>query len=78
MKNVFTEHDLFNSPNQINEVDETGIPLDGHAPRVIVKRGQKKVKCRTSGNKSQLTVIACVSASGLSSNGWVDSELFRG
>jgi len=83
------------------------IALDGHAPRVIAKRSQKKVKYRTSGNKSQLTVIACVNASGqsippfvifdakelnmewrndevvrtsygLSSNGWVDSELFRG
>jgi len=89
-----TEHNLFNSPKQLYNVDETGIALDGHAPR-------------TSGNKSQLIVIACVSASsqciplfvicdakklniewrngelvgtlyGLSINGWVDSELFRG
>ena len=70
-------------------------------------RGQKKVRCRTSGNKSQITVIGCVSASGqaippfvifdskrlnkqwtygevngttygMSTKGWVDSELFRG
>jgi len=103
LKNVLTEYNLFNSPNQLYNVDETGIALDGHSPRVIARRGQKKV---TSGNKSQLTVIACVSASGqyippfvifdaknlnmkwrngevvgtsygLSSNGWVDSELFR-
>jgi len=40
------------------------IALDGHAPRVIAKRGQKKVRYRTSGNKNQLTVIACVSTSG--------------
>ena len=106
LKDVFTEHDLFNSPNQIYNVDKTGIALDGHAPRVIAKRGQKKVRYRTSGSRSQLTVIACVSANGqcilpfvifdakrlnmewrngevvgtaygLSSNGWVDSELFR-
>ena len=107
LKDVLTENNLFESPNQIYNVDETGIALDGHAPRVIAKRGQKKVRYRTSGNRSQLTVIACVNASGqcippfvifdakrlnmewrkgevvgtaygLSSNGWVDSELFRG
>ena len=81
--------------------------MDGHASRIVAKRGQKKVRYRTSGNKNQITVIACVSASGqcippfvifdakrlnmewrkdevvgtsygLSDNGWVDSELFRG
>jgi len=44
-------------------VDETGITLDGHAPRVIAKQGQKKVRYQMSGNKSQITVITCVSAS---------------
>ena len=63
-KDVFIEHDLFNFPNQIYNVDETEIALDGHAKRVIAKRGQKKVRYRASGNKSQLTVIACASASG--------------
>ena len=107
LKEVLTESQLLNSPNRIYNVDETGIALDGHAPRIIAKKGQKKVRYRTSGNKTQITVIACVSASGqcippfvifdakrlnmewrkdevvgtsygLSSNGWVDSELFRG
>ena len=41
-----------------------GIALDGHAPCVIAKREQKKVKYRTTGNKNQVTVIACVNASG--------------
>ena len=96
-----------NSPNRIYNVDETGICLDGHAPRVVALKGQKKVRYRTSGNKNQVTVIACVSASGqcippfvisdakrlnqdwrkgevagtsygLSDNGWVDTELFKG
>ena len=107
LKEVLTENQLLNSPNRIYNVDETGIALDGHAPRIVAKRGQKKVRYRTSGNKNQITVIACVSASGqcippfvifdakrlnmewrkdevvrtsygLSDNGWVDSELFRG
>ena len=107
LKEVLTESQLLNSPNRIYNVDETGIALDGHAPRIVAKKGQKKVRYRTSGNKTQVTVIACVSASGqcilpfvifdakrlnmewskdevvgtlygLNSNGWVDSELFRG
>ena len=41
-------------------VDETGMPLDHRPP----KRGHKKVRYRTAGNKSQITVIGCVSATG--------------
>ena len=98
---------LMDSPNRIYNVDETGLCLDGHAPQVVALRGQKNFWYRTSGNKSQVTVIACVSASGqcmppsvifdtkrlnlewrnsevvgtsngLSTNGWVDSKLFKG
>ena len=83
------------------------MPLDHRPPKIVTKRGQKKVRSRTSGNKSQIPVIGCVSASGqtippfvifdakglnkewtkgevsgttygMSSKGWVDSELFRG
>ena len=38
--------------------------LDSHAPCIIALKDQKKVRYRTSGNKNQVTVIACVSASG--------------
>ena len=51
LKDVLTEHNLMNSPAQIYNVDETGMRLDHRAPRVVTKRGQKKVRCRTSGNK---------------------------
>lgn len=102
-----TEHNLIDSPGQIYNVDETGMSFEHKAPRVLTKKGKRKVRYRTSGNKSQVTVIGCVSAAGhaippfvifdakrlnlqwaegevpgttygLSSNGWVDSELFRG
>ena len=39
---VLTENELLHSPNRIYNVDETGIALDGHTPRVIAKRGQKR------------------------------------
>ena len=38
--------------------------MDGHAPRVVALKGQKKVRYITSGNKNQVTVIACISGSG--------------
>ena len=107
LKEELTKNKLMNTPSRIYNVDETGICLDGHAPRVVALKGQKKVWYRTSGIKNQVTVIACVSTSGqcippfvifdakrlnlewrkakvvgtsygLSDNGWVDMELFKG
>ena len=64
LKDVLEEHNLMESPGQIYNVDETGMPLDHRSPKVVILRGQKKVCCHTSGNKSQITVFGCVSASG--------------
>ena len=63
LKDVLTEHNLLDSPAQIYNIDETGMPFD-RVPKVMTLRGQKKVSCRTSGNKDQITVIARVSATG--------------
>ena len=43
-------------------MDETGVPLEPQPPKVVAKRGQKKVRCCTSGQKAQITVIGCGSA----------------
>lgn len=64
LKDVLMENKLMESPGQIYNVNETGMPLDHRPPKVVTKKGQKKVRCRTSGNKSQITVISCVSATG--------------
>ena len=40
------------------------MPLNHSAPKIVTGRGHKKVRYRTSGNKSQITVIGCVSATG--------------
>ena len=64
LKSTLTEHNLLNKPNRIYNVDETSMPLDHKPPKVVTTKGQKKVRCRTTGNKAQVTVIACVSASG--------------
>lgn len=41
-------------------------PLDSRPPNIIAKRGQKKVRYRTAGNKNQITVIGCANAAGQS------------
>ena len=46
LRDVLTEHNLLNSPMQVYNVDETGMPLDHHPPRDLTKRGQEKKKVR--------------------------------
>ena len=66
LKDVLKEHNLLDSPAQIYNVDKTGmhLPLDHRALKIMTVRGHKKVRRCTSGNKNQITVIACVSATG--------------
>ena len=106
MKECMEREGLLDKPAQIYNFDEVGMPLDHRSPRVVVKKGQKKVHYRSSGNKSQVTAVVCVNAAGsamppyiifdaknlnldwtegeipgttygLSSNGWIDMELFK-
>ena len=102
LKESLEKYDLMDKPGQIYNFDEVGVPLDHRPPHVIVKKGQIKVRYRSSGNKNQVTVVACVNTIGsavppyvifdanmdwtegeipgttygLSSNGWIDMELF--
>ena len=45
-------------------MDETGVPLEPKPPKVIARKGQKKIHYRTSGQKAQITVIGCGNAVG--------------
>ena len=65
LSDVYDEFDFGNHPESIYNMDETGVPLEPRPPKVVAKRGQKNVHCCTSGQKSQITVIGCGSASGL-------------
>ena len=58
LKDTLEKYDLLNNPSQIYNVDEMDMPLDHRPPKIVTTKGQKKVRCRTSGNKSQITVIA--------------------
>ncbi len=64
LKEIFDEFGLRTSPGQVYNMDETGMPLDPKPPKVVTRRGQKKVRYRTSGKKGQITVLGCINAIG--------------
>lgn len=106
LERTLVENDLQEKPCLIFNVDETGMPLDPPSLKVVASVGNKHSQATCSGDKSQITVVACCSAAGsalppmvifdrkilkpeltigevpgtmygLSSNGWIDSELFE-
>ena len=64
LQTVMQKHGITNSPGQIYNVDESGVPLDPKAPNVVTKTGAKKVRYRSTGRKGQITIVACGSATG--------------
>ena len=106
LEKTLIENELLNKPHLIFNCDESGFSLEHKPGKLIGEKGTKHLNSITSGDKAQLTVLACVSASGysmppmvifdrkrlkpdhcngeipgsvygLSSNGWIDSELFE-
>ena len=64
LEDTLTNNGIIDSPSQIFNCDETGMPLD-NAPNLVVGiRGQKHPRAITSGNKRQITVLACANAAG--------------
>ena len=64
LEQALVDNELQNSPSQIFNMDETGMPLEPDFPRVVAGRGQKHVSCITTGNKAQVTVVAACNAAG--------------
>ena len=64
LEEVLDTNGLRHAPSRIFNADESGIPLQHRPGRRIAVRGQKHVIVNTSGNKTQITVLACISASG--------------
>ena len=61
LETTLREKELMNKPNLIYNMDESGMPLateTNHGKRI------KKVHGQSSGNKTQVTIVACASASG--------------
>jgi len=61
LKKVFDEGEFWNHPEAIYNMDESGMP---QSTKVVAKKGQKKVRYQTYGQKQQITVIGCGSATG--------------
>ena len=64
LKATYEEFKLDEHPECILNMDETGVPLCPRPPKVIARKGQKKVRYRTSGQKNEITVLACGNATG--------------
>ena len=64
LEKTLKDNNLLNKPAQIYNVDETGMAYEHRPPKVVTLKEQKKVNSRTSGNKAQTTVVACVNAIG--------------
>ena len=64
LEDVIAKNSLKEKPGRIFNLDESGLPLQHRPGRRIGIKGQKHVNVLTSGNKTNITILACVSASG--------------
>jgi len=55
---------LKDKPGQIYNCDESGMPLQHKIPKVVSTNSTKKICQVSSGNKTQITVLGCASATG--------------
>ena len=65
LEETLNENDLRDKPGQIFNLDETGMPLDPKPPKTVHVRGDHNpYLVRGTGQKSQVSILACVSAAG--------------
>ena len=61
---TLNEYGLLNKPTHIYNLDELGMPLDPKPCHVVTKSGKKHPSTVVTGDKTQITVLGCCSASG--------------
>ena len=64
LKETLDGNNLFDKPSLIYNMDESGMPLDHKQLKRVVTKGIKKVHGQASGDKSQITIVACANAAG--------------
>ena len=64
LQETLIENGLNDDPSLIFNMDESGFPLDPKPLKGVYVRGEKHPCSVSSGSKSQITVVACVSATG--------------
>lgn len=63
LEQTLHENNLIGKPGQIFNMDESGMPLSPKHPKVVAQKGSS-VSGTGSGDKTQITVVACISAAG--------------
>ena len=64
LEKTMIEYDLVGKPGQVFNMDESGFPLNPKSPKGIFEVGTQNAAAVNSGNKTQITVLACVNAIG--------------
>ncbi len=64
LESTLEANELMDKPCLIYNMDETGMPLDPKPLKVVTRKGHKNPSQISSGIKSQVTVVGCVSAGG--------------
>ena len=64
LEETLLANELKGCPCQIFNMDKSEMPLDPQSMKTIHVRGDPTSVTTTTGNKAQITVVACVSASG--------------
>ena len=64
MENVLVENDLINKPENIFNVDESGINMSLKKGKVVVTKGTTNAHSMEKGSKDHITVNCCINAAG--------------
>ena len=64
LEDVLEKYDLLGQACQMFIMDETGMPLDAAHVKVVTHKDDYNPIAPSSGDKAQITVVACVSAAG--------------
>ena len=58
LKEVLEEHHLMDKPSHINNMDESGMPLDHRPPQIVAKKGKGKLDTEFPGIRSRSPLLA--------------------
>lgn len=65
LRTVMSDFELFDKPQYLYNVDESGIPLNNRPLKIVSEKGKREVVCLTNVERGEnVTVVACFSASG--------------
>ena len=62
LQQTLEDNGLTHRPAQVFNCDESSLPLSHKPPKVVARVGQKHPYAVTSGDKAQITILACASA----------------